>query len=89
MLNKKQPLRTCVITKEKLFKRELIRIVKDKDNNISIDLTGKQNGRGIYLKRDIDVILKAQKNKMLDKLLEAKVDDELYVELIRLIKEEK
>ena len=46
---KKIPLRTCVVTKEKLPKRELIRIVRTPEGNVIIDSTGKANGRGAYL----------------------------------------
>ena len=63
MKNKKIPLRTCVITKEKLPKQELIRVVKDNENNVFIDLTGKSNGRGAYIKRDINVLDTAIKTK--------------------------
>ena len=52
---KKIPLRTCVVTKEKLPKRELIRVVRTPDGEVVIDETGKLNGRGTYLKLDKDV----------------------------------
>ena len=45
MKNKKIPMRSCVVSREKLPKQELIRIVKNKDNEIFVDITGKQNGR--------------------------------------------
>ena len=83
---KKIPLRTCVVTKEKLPKRELIRVVRTQDGEVVIDETGKLNGRGTYLKLDKDVILKAQKTKILDKNLEVEVKDNIYDELIKLIK---
>ena len=83
---KKIPLRTCVVTKEKLPKRELIRVVRIPDGEVVIDETGKLNGRGTYLKLDKDVILKAQKTKILDKNLEVEVKDNIYDELIKLIK---
>ena len=83
---KKIPLRTCVVTKEKLPKRELIRVVRTPDGEVVIDETGKLNGRGTYLKLDKDVILKAQKTKILDKNLEVDVKDNIYDELIKLIK---
>ncbi|MCI5879372.1 MAG: YlxR family protein [Bacillales bacterium] len=83
---KKIPLRTCVVTKEKLPKRELIRVVRTPDGEVVIDETGKLNGRGTYLKLDKDVILKAQKTKILDKNLEVEVKDNIYDELIKLIK---
>lgn len=78
---KKIPLRTCVVTKEKLPKQELIRIVKTPDNNVVIDQTGKANGRGAYLKRDLTVYEKAKKSKALDRHLEIKIPDEIYEEL--------
>ena len=83
---KKIPLRTCVVTKEKLPKRELIRVVRTPDGEVVIDETGKLNGRGTYLKLDKDVILKAQKTKILDKNLEVEVKDNIYDELIKLRK---
>jgi predicted RNA-binding protein YlxR (DUF448 family) len=85
MKQKKIPLRTCVITKEKLPKKELIRIVKDNLGNVSIDESGKMNGRGAYLKRDIAVIEQAQKNRMLDKHLETKISDEVFEQLKKMI----
>ena len=85
---KQIPLRTCVVTKEKLPKRELIRVVRTPDGEVVIDETGKLNGRGTYLKLDKDVILKAQKTKILDKNLEVEVKDNIYDELIKLIKQE-
>ncbi|MDD3821572.1 MAG: YlxR family protein, partial [Bacilli bacterium] len=81
----KIPLRTCVVTKEKLPKKELIRIVRDNQGNVKIDLTGKANGRGAYLKRDKDVFNKAKVNKILDKHLEVKVPDWIFAELDNII----
>lgn len=80
---KKIPMRTCVVTREKFSKGELIRVVRTPDNQIIIDLTGKANGRGAYLKNDRDVILKAQKTKILDRHLEMKVPDAIYEELLK------
>ena len=78
---KKIPLRTCVITGEKLPKKELIRVVRDKEGNVSVDLTGKANGRGVYLKGNVEVIEKAKKSKILDKRLEVTVPEAIYNEL--------
>lgn len=83
---KKIPLRSCLITKEKLPKKELIRVVKNKDGNVSIDLTGKANGRGAYLKKDIEVIKKAKLSKALDRSFEVSISDKLYEELEEYIK---
>ena len=86
MKNKKIPLRTCIVTKEVLPKKELLRIVINKDKEVSIDLTGKQNGRGVYLKKDIEVIKKAKDLKILDKKLEVEIEEKIYEDLINLIK---
>ena len=59
---KKIPMRSCVITKEKLPKKELIRVVRTPDGEVIIDVSGKANGRGAYLKKDIEVIKKAKNN---------------------------
>ena len=61
MKKRKIPLRTCVVTGEKLDKREMLRIVRDKDLNVKVDLTGKMNGRGAYIKKDIKVLEEAIK----------------------------
>ena len=82
---KKIPLRTCVVTKEKLPKQQLIRVIRTPDLDVVIDESGKQNGRGAYLKRDVEVINQARKNKILNKHLQIEVKDDLYDELINLI----
>lgn len=81
MKQKKIPMRTCVITKEKCPKGELIRVVRTPDGNVIVDLTGKANGRGAYLKKDLEVINKAQKSKQLNRHLETEVNDSIYDEL--------
>ena len=87
MKQKKIPMRSCVITREKCEKKDLIRIVRTPDGNIEIDLTGKKNGRGAYIKRDIEVVEKAKKTKMLDKHLEVEVPNTIYEELKNIIEE--
>ena len=78
---KKIPMRTCVVTNEKKPKKELVRVVRDKEGNVSVDLTGKANGRGVYLKGDSEVIEKARNSKVLDRKLEVNVPDSIYDEL--------
>ena len=78
---KKIPMRSCVVTKEKLPKQELIRVVRTPDQEVMIDITGKANGRGAYLKKDLMVFEKAKKTKVLDRILEIEVKDEIYEEL--------
>lgn len=82
---KKIPLRTCVITKEKLPKQELIRVVRTPEGDVVVDTTGKQNGRGAYLKKDIEVFNKAKKSKVLNKILEVEVKEEVFTELEKLV----
>ena len=56
MKQKKVPMRTCVVTKEKYPKKELIRVVRDNTGKVTVDKSGKQNGRGAYLKKDLEVV---------------------------------
>ena len=88
MKQKRIPLRMCVVTRERFEKRELLRIVRTPDGEVIIDETGKQNGKGAYLKKDVDVINKAKKNKILDKALEVSVPESLYDEMIKLIEKD-
>mgnify|MGYP002860006215 CR=1 FL=1 len=85
MKTRKIPLRTCVITKEQLPKQELLRIVRTKEGEVLVDETGKANGRGAYIKKDIDVLEKAIKGKILEKKLEISIDDSIYEEIRKII----
>ena len=85
MKTKKIPMRMCAVTREKWPKRELIRIVRTPEGKVMIDITGKANGRGIYVKKDLDVILKAQKTKILETQLEVSIDDDVYETLKQMI----
>lgn len=82
---KKIPLRTCVITKESLPKQELLRIVRTPEGEVKIDETGKINGRGAYIKKDISVLEKAKKTKILEKRLECKIEESVYDEIKKII----
>lgn len=82
---KKLPERTCVVTREKCLKKDLLRIVRCPDGVVRVDLTGKMNGRGVYVKKDVDVIEKAYLSKILDKNLEVSVPDSVYEEAKRSI----
>lgn len=82
---KKIPMRSCIVTKEKLPKKELIRIVRTPEGNVIIDTTGKANGRGAYLKKDLEVFKKARKSKALNRHLEIEVEDSVFEELEKLI----
>ena len=83
---RKIPMRTCVVTKEKLEKKDLIRVVRLKDGTIQVDPTGKLGGRGAYLKKDLAVFAQAQESKILDRLLGVPVDANVYEKLNNLIK---
>ena len=82
---KKIPLRTCIVSHEKLEKKDLLRVVRMPDGNVMVDPTGKINGKGAYVKKDKDVILKAQKTKIIDKNLEVEIPEGVYEELLKLI----
>ena len=82
---KKVPMRTCVVSKEKCVKRDLLRIVRTPEKEVIIDETGKANGRGAYLKKDIEVINKARTTKILDNVLEVSIPDSLYDEMLEKI----
>lgn len=75
---KKIPMRRCVATGEQLSKKELLRIVRTPEGNLEVDTTGKANGRGAYLKKDISAVDTAKKNKALERSLEVKIPDEFY-----------
>jgi len=83
---RKVPYRKCVITGQMRPKKEMIRIVRSKDGHVSIDLTGKKNGRGAYLTMDLDTINKAEETGILNRQLNAKVDSSIYVDLKALLK---
>lgn len=82
MKNKKLVLRTCVVTKEQLEKKDLLRIVRNKEGKVFIDDTLRANGRGCYLKKEKEVIEKAFKTNMLERHLNTKVDKSIYEELL-------
>ena len=84
---KKVPLRKCVATNEKLPKQELVRIVKNNEGHVFVDLTGKANGRGAYLKRSGEAIDVAVKKNSLGRALECTIPQEIYDELRKLISE--
>ena len=82
---KKIPMRTCVVTKEKCEKKDLLRIVRNKEEGVVVDLTGKKNGRGAYIKKDLSVLEKAKKSKILEKHLECEIPESIYEEIKEII----
>ena len=78
---KSLPQRTCIGCNSKKNKSELIRIVKNKEGNISIDKTGKAAGRGAYICDNIECLEKAIKSKKIEKAFEMKINNEIYESL--------
>ena len=78
---KKQPMRKCTGCNEMKEKRELVRIVRDPEGMISVDLTGKKSGRGAYICKDEKCLMKAQKAKRLERAFECEVPEEIYERL--------
>lgn len=86
--NRKIPLRKCVATGEMRPKKELVRIVRSKEGEVSIDLTGKKSGRGAYLTKEKEAILLAKKKNILSNQLQVQVTDSVYEELLELVEKE-
>lgn len=78
MQNKKIPMRMCVGCSEMKPKRELIRIVKNKNGEISLDLTGKKSGRGAYICPDEECLKKARKSRRIEKSFSVQIPDDIY-----------
>ena len=84
---KKIPMRMCSVTRERFPKSELIRVVKTPLDEIRIDLTGKLNGHGAYIKKDLEVLDKAKKTKALSRALECEIPSNVYNKIEEIIKE--
>ncbi|WP_047984845.1 RNase P modulator RnpM [Ornithinibacillus californiensis] len=82
---RKAPERKCVVTNEMKPKKDLIRVVRNKEGEVFVDPTGKKNGRGAYLTKDIEVINQAEKTSALSKQLNAQIDASIYEELRTLV----
>ncbi|UOR12693.1 RNase P modulator RnpM [Halobacillus amylolyticus] len=79
--SRKIPLRKCVVTQEMKPKKQLIRVVRNKDGEVFVDQTGKKNGRGAYISKSFEVIEQAEKQQVLNRHLNTKVDATIYEEL--------
>jgi hypothetical protein len=78
---RKKLIRKCVGCNEQSGKRELIRIVKNKDGEVSLDVTGKKPGRGAYICKDVQCLAKARKRKSLERGLKCEIPAEIYVKI--------
>lgn len=81
MMNKKTPQRKCVVCNTHKDKKELLRIVKSKEGLVSLDLTGKMNGRGAYICKSLECLELAKKRRSLNNSLKANVSEEIYQEI--------
>lgn len=75
---KKIPMRMCIGCGQMIEKRQLVRVVKSPEGEISLDFTGKKPGRGAYICRNTQCLAKAQKSRRLEKSFSCRVDGEVY-----------
>jgi uncharacterized protein len=87
MKQKKIPLRMCLGCQEMKPKRELLRVVKNKENEISVDFTGKKSGRGAYICKQISCFDKARKGKRFERAYESGISEEIYETLLKQLEE--
>ena len=80
-MGKNVPLRKCLGCDEMLGKKGLLRVVRSKDGEISLDLTGKKSGRGAYICNDAECFAKARKKKSLERALKCVIPQEIYEKL--------
>ena len=82
-MQKKIPQRQCMGCRERKNKRDMIRVVRETNGNVSLDFSGKLNGRGAYICPDPECLKKARKAKSLDRSLEVTIPEEVYDRLDR------
>ena len=82
MKQKKIPMRKCNGCGEQKPKKELVRIVKSPEGEVSLDLTGKASGRGAYICNNADCLQKARKSHRIDKAFEIAIPDEVYEQML-------
>ena len=82
-MQKKIPQRQCMGCRDRKAKREMIRVVRGTDGNVSLDFGGKMNGRGAYICPDPECLKKAQRSKALERSLETPIPEEVYVRLAK------
>ena len=87
MTQKKQPMRKCIGCQEMRLKKELTRVIRTPEGEICIDATGKKNGRGAYLCRSMDCLMKASKTKGLERAFQCVIPNEIYLKLEKELKE--
>ena len=85
---KKIPQRMCLGCREHKDKKELVRVVRSPEGEVSVDLTGRKNGRGAYICRSADCLKKARKQKAISKALNCEISDEVFEQLLVQIEED-
>lgn len=86
---RKVPMRKCVVSQQMFPKKELVRIVKNKEGEIFIDPTGRQNGRGAYIALDPELAKTAKQRHVFEQVFETKISDDFYDELYRYLEHQK
>ena len=85
---KKIPLRKCAATGEMLPKKEMIRIVRTKEGEVSVDLTGKKSGRGTYVSKTEEAVATAKRTRSIESQLAMSAPEEVYDDLLHAIRRE-
>lgn len=85
MKEKKIPVRMCVVCRQPYNKKELLRVVKNKEGEVSVDVTGKSSGRGAYICPKTECLEKAIKSKALSRALDCDIPESIYSEIRRVI----
>ncbi|NJH86800.1 RNase P modulator RnpM [Staphylococcus agnetis] len=87
MKKRKIPMRKCILSNEMKPKKDMIRVVQNKEGEISADATGKKQGRGAYVSKDVELVEKAQASQKLEHFFKASQEElaPVYKEIIRLI----
>ena len=80
-MQKKIPQRQCMGCRERKAKRDMIRVVRGTDGEVSLDFGGKKNGRGAYICPDMECLKKAIRSKALDRSLDIQIPEEVYERL--------
>ena len=88
MKEKKVPLRMCTGCGDHKPKRELVRVVKSPEGEISLDLTGRKSGRGAYICPSIECLAKAKKARRLEKAFSCQIPDDVYAAMEKELRDE-
>ena len=87
-INRKVPLRKCIATGEMLPKKEMIRVVRSKEGEVTVDLTGKKSGRGAYVSKSENAIKMAKERNIFERQLGVKIPDEVFDDLLAIVRKE-